>query len=34
MLEEEKAKQEKRINTYLKKYGLTKIHSWSYWADE
>jgi hypothetical protein len=24
----------KRINTYLKKYGLTKVHAWTYWMDE
>lgn len=24
---------EKRLNTYLKKYGVSKIHTWSYWAD-
>lgn len=24
----------KRLNTYLKKYGLSKIKSWSYWRDE
>lgn len=28
-----KAAFEKRLNTYLKKYGLSKIHSWSYWQD-
>ena len=28
-----KAKFEKRLNTYLKKYGLTKVHAWSYWRD-
>lgn len=32
--EEELVKFEKRINTYLKKYGLSKVHSWSYWRDE
>ena len=32
--EEELVKFEKRINSYLKKYGLSKIHSWSYWRDE
>ena len=25
-----RAKQEKRCNTYIKKYGLKKIHAWSY----
>ena len=24
----------KRINTYLKKYGLSKVNAWSYWQDE
>lgn len=24
---------EKRLNTYLKRYGLSKIHTWSYWRD-
>ena len=23
----------KRLNTYLKRYGLSKVHSWSYWQD-
>ena len=23
----------KRLNTYLKRYGLTKIHSWTYLSD-
>lgn len=23
----------RRLNAYLKRYGLSKIHSWSYWAD-
>lgn len=25
---------EKRIKTYLKRYGLTKVRTWSYWRDE
>lgn len=29
----EKVKMEKRLNTYLKRYGLTKIKSWSYLSD-
>ena len=29
----EKAKMEKRLNTYLKRYGLSKIKSWSYLSD-
>jgi hypothetical protein len=24
---------EKRLNTYLKRYGTSKIHTWTYWAD-
>ena len=23
----------KRLNTYLKKYGMTKVNTWSYWQD-
>lgn len=23
----------KRLDTYLKKYGVSKLHTWSYWAD-
>lgn len=25
---------EKKVNNYLKKYGLTKVNAWSYWRDE
>lgn len=28
-----KADFEKRLNTYLKRYGLSKVKSWSYWQD-
>lgn len=31
--EYEKAKFEKRLNTYLKKYGLSKLKTWSYLVD-
>lgn len=24
---------EKKVNSYLKRYGLTKVHSWTYWRD-
>lgn len=24
---------EKRLQTYLKKYGVSKLHTWTYWAD-
>ena len=27
------AKFEKRLDAYLKRYGLSKIHSWTYWRD-
>lgn len=29
----EKEKFTKRLNTYLKKYGTSKLHTWSYWVD-
>lgn len=29
----EKAKFEKRLNTYLKKYGTSKLRSWSFWSE-
>ena len=29
----EKEKFKKRLNTYLKKYGTSKLHTWSYWVD-
>jgi len=32
-LKSEKAKFEKRLNTYLKRYGLSKVHSWTYLVD-
>ena len=32
-IEQEKAKFEKRVDNYLKRYGLSKIHKWTYWAD-
>lgn len=31
---EELHKMEKRLNTYLKRYGLSNIHTWTYWRDE
>lgn len=34
MYEEEKAKMSKRLDTYLKRYGLSKLHVWTYWMDE
>ena len=30
---EERAKFEKRLKTYLKRYGLSKVKTWSYWQD-
>lgn len=32
-LEEVKKAFIKRLNTYLKRYGLTKVNTWSYWLD-
>ena len=29
----EQEKFEKRLNTYLKRYGLSKCHYWTYWLD-
>ena len=34
MYEEEKEKMSKRIDTYLKRYGLSKLNVWTYWVDE
>lgn len=31
MFEEEREKFTKRLNTYLKRYGTSKLRSWSYW---
>jgi hypothetical protein len=28
------AKFEKRLSTYLKKYGLSKVNTWTFWANE
>jgi hypothetical protein len=33
ILKEELAKFEKRLHTYLKRYGTSKLHTWTYWAD-
>jgi hypothetical protein len=33
ILKEERAKFEKRLHTYLKRYGTSKLHTWTYWAD-
>lgn len=34
MYEEEREKMSKRIDQYLKRYGLSKLHVWTYWQDE
>ena len=34
MYESEKEKMSKRIDTYLKRYGLSKLNVWTYWRDE
>lgn len=31
---EELHKMEKRLNTYLKRHGLSKVNTWTYWRDE
>lgn len=32
-LQWKRAQFDKRLQTYLKRYGLTKIHTWTYWKD-
>jgi hypothetical protein len=32
-LKREREKFEKRLQTYLKRYGVSKIRTWTYWAD-
>lgn len=32
-VQHERDKFEKRLNTYLKRYGTSKIRTWTYWAD-
>ena len=34
LLESEKIKFEKRVDTYFKKYGTSKLNTWTYWKDE
>ena len=29
----ERSKFEKRLNSYLKRYGVSKLHTWTYWRD-
>lgn len=33
-LKKERANFEKRLDMYLKKYGTSKLHTWTYWRDE
>lgn len=33
-VENEIEKFTKRLNTYLKRYGLSKLHTWTFWLDE
>ena len=33
LVKNERAKMEKRLQTYLKRYGISKLHTWTYWAD-
>jgi hypothetical protein len=33
LVETERKRFEKRLHTYLKRYGLSKIRSWTYWLD-
>jgi hypothetical protein len=32
-LKAERTKFEKRLDTYLKRYGVSKLHTWTYWRD-
>lgn len=32
-LERFRARFQKRLDTYLKRYGVSKLHTWTYWAD-
>lgn len=34
LYEDELAKMNKRITSYLKRYGLSKVRTWTYWVDE
>lgn len=33
-IEQEMANHEKKVRAYLKRYGLSKVRAWTYWADE
>ena len=33
IMKQEREKFAKRLNAYLKRYGLSKLHTWTYWAD-
>jgi hypothetical protein len=32
-MKREREKFEKRLHTYLKRYGVSKLHTWTYWMD-
>ncbi len=32
-MKREREKFDKRLQAYLKRYGTSKIHTWTYWAD-
>ena len=34
LTKEEREKFEKRLRTYLKRYGTSKLRTWTYWLDE
>lgn len=34
MYEEEREKMSKRLDAYIRRYGLSKLHVWTYWLDE
>lgn len=34
VMRDEQEKFMKRLRTYLKRYGTSKLHTWTYWADE
>lgn len=33
LVKSERAKMEKRLQTYLKRYGISKLHTWTYWEN-
>ena len=34
MEQEARAQHEKKVKAYLKRYGLSKLHTWTYWIDD